>query len=281
MWNLSGFCDEASVHFTEQLAVAKQAGLSRLDVRIIEGRNIADLSTAEVAPLAQALKAANLQVGCLGSAIGKLDITDDFGIDLDRLARLASHADALGCRNVRVFSSFNKTGLPPQEWQEIALDQLHELSHLAQHWGLALWVENERHLYGDRLPQMLDLAKTTGLGLIFDFDNFHQSGDDPWANWLALKPFVKAFHLKDSNAQCVHVPFGSGAGKAKEILADAKKSGWTGLLSLEPHLARSAAVMATGPHGRGSQEGNDPVEAFLLGARESKAFLASLDIEIA
>lgn len=275
-WTLSGFCDEASVNFNEQIAVAKRSGLSTLDVRIVDGRNIADLDASEVAPLADAMRAANLRVGCLGSAIGKIDLGDDFAIDQTRLERLAGHADALDCRCVRVFSTFNKGGAPLAQWRAVALERLNALAARAQALGLTLWVENERHLYGDRLAQMEDIAKTTGLGLIFDFDNFHQSGDDPWANWLALKPYVKAFHLKDSNADCVHVPFGSGAGKAREILADAKQNGWGGLLSLEPHLARSAAVLATGPHGRGSQEGNDPVEAFLLGARVTQDFLTSL-----
>ncbi len=277
-WTLSGFCDEASVIFAEQIAVAKRAGLSTLDVRIVEGRNIADLSTAEVAPLAAAVLVANLRVGSLGSAIGKIDLNDDFTIDLARLERIAGHADALACRQVRVFSTFNNGGAPMAKWREVALERLNALGARAQALGLTLWVENERHIYGDRLAQMEDIANTTGLGLIFDFDNFHQSGDDPWANWLALKPFVKAFHLKDSNVDCVHVPFGSGAGKAKEILSDAKAGGWNGLLSLEPHLARSAAVMATGPHGRGSQEGNDPVAAFLLGAQASQSFLASIGV---
>lgn len=278
MWTLSGFCDEASVDFPAQMAVAKQAGLSHLDVRIVDGRNIADLSSAEVAPLAAAVKAANLRVGCLGSAIGKTDLADDFAVDLARLERLADHADALGCRTLRVFSTFNKGGAPMDDWRTKALLRLERLGARAAELDLTLLVENERHLFGDRRAQMLDIAQTTGLGLIFDFDNFHQSGDDPWENWLALRDFTRAFHLKDSNAACVHVPFGQGAGKAREILTDAMAGGWSGLLSLEPHLARSAAVLATGPHGRGSQEGNDPVEAFLLGARESKAFLASLGI---
>ncbi len=277
-WTLSGFCDEASVVFAEQVAVAKRAGLSTLDVRIIEGRNIADLTSAEVAPLAAAVRTANLRVGCLGSAIGKIDMADDFAIDLARLERIAGHAEALDCRCVRVFSTFNKGGVPMAQWREVALKRLSALGTRAQTLGLTLMVENERHLYGDRLPQMLDIARESGLGLIFDFDNFHQSGDDPWANWLVLKPFVRAFHLKDSNADCVHVPFGSGAGKAREILSDAKGRDWNGLLSLEPHLARSAAVLATGPHGRGSQEGNDPVEAFLLGAGASRTFISSLGI---
>lgn len=277
-WILSGFCDEASVVPAEQVAVAKRAGLSHMDVRIVHGRNISDLAADEAKPVAELIRAAGLRVGCLGSAIGKTDLLDDFAVDQARLERLAGHADLFGCRSVRVFSTFNKSGRPASEWRSVATERLQALHTRAGALGLTLLIENERHLYGDRLEQVLDLAESTGIGLIFDFDNFHQSCDDPWTNWQALKPFVRAFHLKDSDQSNVHVPFGSGAGRAREILADALADGWDGLLSLEPHLARSAAVVATGPHGRGSQEGNDPVEAFLLGAAESKKFLTSIGV---
>ena len=81
--------------------------------------------------------------------------------------------------------------------------------------------------YGDRLPEVQEIICETGLGLIFDFDNFHQSGDDPLVNWQALRPSVKAFHLKDSNSENTHVPFGTGAGRGREILSDALRTGWS------------------------------------------------------
>jgi sugar phosphate isomerase/epimerase len=273
-WLLSGFCDEAGMDLGVQLDAARRAGLQMMDLRMIGGRNIADIPVEEAASISAKIRASGLQVGCLGSAIGKVDIVDDFTIDQQRLERVAGHAEALNCRSIRVFSYFNKSA--QANWGSLAIERLEYLLRRAKELGLTLLMENERYLYGDRLPQVLELLEATGAGLIFDFDNFHQSGDDPLANWKALKRHVKAFHLKDSNHECVHVPFGTGAGRAREILSDALHSQWEGLLSLEPHLARSAAVMATGPHGRGSEEGNDPFEAFLLGAEAGKHFLSSL-----
>ncbi len=283
MTTLSGFCDEASPDPAVQIDVARRAGLSHLDVRMVGETNIADLPAEDCAPFAIAIAEAGLSVGCLGSAIGKTDLADEFAIDRRRLERIAGHADVLGCRRVRVFSSFNRGGLDADAWRNGALDRLSQLKAGAARLGLVLLVENERHLYGDRLAAMQDIAEQLAepgvLELIFDFDNFNQSGDDVFANWQALRRHVTCFHLKDSTHEKVHVPLGEGAGQAREVLADAAAAGWSGLLSLEPHLAHSTAVIATGPSGTAAMQDRDPVDAFLHGAKTAQALLNDLKIE--
>ena len=279
-WILSGFCDEATPDFAGQIDVANRAGLTHLDVRMVGSINIADLPVEDAAPLASMVEASGLKVGCLGSGIGKIDIADDTDIDLARLDRLAGHAQTFGTSLVRVFSYFNKAEQDRNVWRQESLHRLGLLKERAKELGLCLLLENERHIYGDRLQDMLDLIEPLGeagvFEMIFDFDNYNQSGDDCWTNWKTLKPWVTSFHLKDSTSECVHVPIGEGAGKAREILTDALKSGWTGLLSLEPHLAHSEAVMATGPSGKAAMQDVDPVDAFLHGARIGKELLNSL-----
>ena len=122
--------------------------------------------------------------------------------------------------------------------------------------GLVLYHENERHIFGDRLPGVKVIADELRGGsgdgpfrIIFDFDNFNQTGDDVWRNWLELRDQTDGFHVKDSDPNNQHVPAGRGVGKIREILSDALGRGWQGPLTLEPHLAHSAAVLATGPHG--------------------------------
>lgn len=88
-------------------------------------------------------------------------------------------------------------------------------------------LENECGTYSDRLPEVLQLIwplqERAPIDLIFDFDNYHQSGDDCWSNWLALRDRVTAFHLKDRNKANVHVPLGEGCRKVMEILEDAAR----------------------------------------------------------
>ena len=137
--------------------------------------------------------------------------------------------------------------------------------------------ENEMHVFGDRCDQVRLIADEMRDGqtfkLIFDFDNYHQSGDDVWDNWLKLRDVTDAIHLKDSDGQGQHVPVGQGGGRVREILVDALKRGWSGPLSLEPHLKHSNAVALTGPHGQ-------PNESFSRMSTE-QCFLAAAEAAIA
>lgn len=82
-----------------------------------------------------------------------------------------------------------------------------------------------------------------GVG-IFDASNFNQSGDDCWENWLALRDYTDAMHLKDSVDDGSHTPIGQGNGYYQKILADLVERGWSGPVVLEPHLQNSPAVVA-------------------------------------
>ena len=115
--------------------------------------------------------------------------------------------------------------------------------------GLILYHENERHIFGDLTDDVETLAtlRNANFKLIFDFDNYQQSGEDVWATWLRLADQTDAIHLKDSTQDNMHVPVGQGNGQVEKILADAVKRGWSGPLTLEPHLTHSKSVVATGP----------------------------------
>ena len=93
---------------------------------------------------------------------------------------------------------------------------------------------------GEQCAATLNLLKThrdgeTFFG-IFDASNFNQSGDDCWENWLALRDYTDAMHLKDSVDDGSHTPIGQGNGHYQRIFADLVERGWTGPVVLEPHL---------------------------------------------
>ncbi len=291
MWTLSAFADEAAEEIDGQIAAIKQAGLKTIDLRGLDGHNISALPLDHARKVKQKLDAAGVAVGMFGTPIGKIDITEDFQIDVGRLNHLAQLADLFHCRKVRVFSYFNKNNEPMERWQSESLRRLAELRTLAVRHHLTLYHENERHIFGDRLWQVQLIAQqlrdpgkpgseTTagGLRMLFDFDNYNQSGEDVWHVWQQLKDVTDAFHLKDSDKSCQHVPFGTGAARGKDILADALARGWHGHLANEPHLARSPAIMATGPGGKPNQKLADltQTECFLAGVQSAKELLAAI-----
>ncbi len=286
-WTFSAFADEAGGTIAEQIAALQRAGLHRVDLRNVDGHNIAALPLDVAQGVKRNLDAAKVYVQMFGSPIGKIDIADDFQSDLDKLEHLARLADVFNCRWVRIFSYFNKGGAPMDEWQRESLDRLRRLRDLAEKHSLVLYHENERHIFGDRCEQVQVIADELRDGqtfrLIFDFDNFNQSGDDVWANWRRLKGATDSFHFKDSTAppKPMHVPLGEGNGRARDILADAVAMGWSGPVALEPHLAHSEAVLATGPSGRSNEALKDlgPKDAFHLAAETAKRLLDELGAE--
>lgn len=281
-WNLSAFADEAGATIEAQIAALHSAGLSLIDVRGLQEYNVCNMPLEIANDAAAKLADAGITVGMLGSPLGKIDIADDFESDLEKLRHTAQLAPVFHCNAVRIFSYYNKTGRSSEEWQNETLRRLGALKDEAKKLGLVLYHENERHIFGDRCPEILTIAKELRDGecfrLIFDFDNYNQSGDNVWDNWQQLKDLTDAFHLKDSTAECQHVPIGQGAGFAREILSDAYRSGWKGQLSLEPHLAHSDAVMATGPSGQANQEfkNMNPAECFQVAAETALTLLSDV-----
>ncbi|MCC7146758.1 MAG: sugar phosphate isomerase/epimerase [Phycisphaeraceae bacterium] len=285
-WLLSAFADEAGDTTEQQIQALKRAGLHAIDPRNVERCNISQLPLDVATKAAAQLAAAKIKVHMFGSPLGKIDIADDFKIDVDKLDHLAKLKDVFSCNAVRIFSYYNKAQKPLDQWQKASLDRLSRLRDQAGRLGLVLYHENERHIFGDRGPQVEEIAAKLRDGktfkMIFDFDNYNQSGDDVWANWLRQRDTVDAFHLKDSDRQNHHVPVGEGAGRVADILKDALARQWQGTLSLEPHLTHSSAVMATGPSGQANQKLADlpPAESFHVAATAALKVLKQVGAKI-
>ncbi len=286
-WSLTGFTDEAGDKIDQQIATAQQAGLRRIDLRSVEGHNISVLPHDVANHVAQKLAAAKIEVCMFGSPLGKIDIAQDFEIDLAKMRHLASLKPIFGCAWVRVFSYYNRGGAPKQQWRDESLRRLAALKDLAQRHGMVLFHENEHGIFGQNLAENLELIHALrdadGRGAfraIFDFDNYNNAGDDVWENWLKLRDLTDAFHLKDSDKEKRHVPVGQGNGQVRRILADALARKWVGPLSLEPHLTYSAAVLATGPSGSAHQALKDmsPAVVWQIAATAAKDLFRDLGV---
>jgi sugar phosphate isomerase/epimerase len=286
-WTLSAFTDEAGNGIDDQIKAARDAGLKYLDLRGVDGFNIAALPIENARAIKEKLDAANLQVQMFGSPLGKIDIADPFEPEADKLRHLTKLSPVLGCRRVRIFSYFNAHGATHEAWQAESLSRLSQLRDIARAEGLQLFHENERHIFGDLCDDVHKIARelrdADSFNLIFDFDNFNQSGEDVWATWQVLAPYTDSFHLKDSTAEKQHVPIGQGNGRLREILADAVAQNWSGPVAIEPHLQHSKAVAATGPSGQQNQQFaqlSEP-EAFGIACRVAKEVLLEIKAPVA
>ena len=277
-WTLSAFTDEAGTSVEAQIEAARRADLSFVDLRGVESCNISKLPLERAREVKTKLDDAGLRVQMFGSPLGKVDIADDFAPELEKLRHLGELAPILGCHAVRLFSYYNAHGAAKSEWESIALDRLQQLRDEARALGLRLYHENERHIFGDLGHDVHKLAELRDdhFALIFDFDNFNQSGEDVWETWELLCEVTDAFHLKDSTAQNQHVPAGQGQGQIERILSDAARRGWRGPLAIEPHLSHSGAVAATGPSGAQNETfaSMPAAQSFAIAANAANEILA-------
>src|SRR5690606_12141610 len=119
------------------------AGLAHVDLRMIDGINIVDLPVDHARQTRAALDEAGIAVNMFGSPIGKLDVADDFDVDLRRLEHLALMAEVFDCRAVRMFSYYNKRGMATGPYEKAVLDRLARLRDRAATLALVLYHENE------------------------------------------------------------------------------------------------------------------------------------------
>ncbi|HML47201.1 MAG TPA: sugar phosphate isomerase/epimerase family protein [Clostridia bacterium] len=255
---LSGFGDEIDARLETQMEHMAGLGIRAVELRGVDGKNIADLTLEEAKDVRARMRELGFRASALGSPIGKSDIKGDFQPVLDSFRHVVDLARAIEAPAIRMFSFFVPQD-NPDAWRGEVLDRLATLKSAAKGSGVRLLHENERMIYGDDAARCADLAQALcdgDFGLIFDPSNYVQCGVDPWAAWQALKPYVAYLHIKDSvrlaagadeHSDNPHRVAGDGEARIRDILEDLKRIGFTGYLSVEPHLKSSAHVPGTAP----------------------------------
>jgi sugar phosphate isomerase/epimerase len=269
---LSGFADEISPDPAEQLAVLAAENITHLELRSAWSVGVADLGDAELARFGQALDDAGVRVSAIGSPIGKIGVDEPLGPEMDRLRRIADVAAGFGTTIVRVFSFFIPEGNDPGRYRQQVIDRMRALADVAQDRGVVLAHENEKKIYGDRPERCADLIEAVGspaLRATFDAANFVQCGVRPHTQGYGLlRPYLVYLQVKDALATTGEVvPAGQGDGQVRETLTALRDSGFTGYMSLEPHLATA-----------GQFGGFSGPEGFRRAAQALKALLGELSV---
>lgn len=230
---LSAFADEASPLFYEQLDAMRRSGITHLEMRGVNGRNISSMTREEVRCAKYMLDEAGLSVWSIGSPVGKIKISDPFEPHLDSFKRLLDAAVVTGASVMRIFSFYDvKTDADKAE----AIRRLQILVETAKGSGVLLCHENEKGIYGDTAENCLEILNAVPqLGCVFDPANFIQCGVDPLTAWGLLADKTTYLHIKDALPDGKVVPAGCGVGNLPAIIEDFGKRGGK-VLSLEPHL---------------------------------------------
>lgn len=251
---LAGIGDEAAADLPGQLAALRALGWRHLELRGIGGVPVAALDEAAFARAAELIRAAGVTVVGVASKIGDWSrpITGDFAADLGELRVLAGRCAALGTRLVRVMS-YPSGGLGEPEWGRRARARLRDLARRAEDAGLVLAHENCAGWAGDRADRMLDLladVDSPALRLLFDTGNGVPYGYASAPLLAAVIEHVVHVHVKDAVAgpdgRVDYVPPGTGDAGVADCLRLLLAHGYTGALSLEPHVRLRPHLAAPG-----------------------------------
>ena len=230
MIKLCAFADEASNELQGQIKALKRNGISLIEVRGINGKNVLDFTNEEVEYYKTQFDSEGIKVWSIGSPIGKVDISDDFNEYLKKVKRIFEIAIAFDAKRVRAFSFFNA-----YDKKEEVLKRLQAMVNLSKEYGVDFCHENEKEIYGDTVERVLEIANgVRGIKLVYDPANYIQCGENPTIALEKTIGFTEYFHIKDVNEKGLLVPSGYGKGDISGLVK--KIADKNVVLTLEPHL---------------------------------------------
>ncbi len=259
---LTGIGDEAGNSLAVQIAASKDLGWHHIEMRNVEVPgfpvgNLHDVPADAFDLLCGTLEGAGIQVAGFGSTIGNWasQITDPFETSLDRVARAIPRMQRLGTKIIRVMSyAILKDSDGRDAPDQMKKERFHRLRDLKKRFddaGITMVHENCMNYGGMSVAHALEtLEAVPGLRWVFDTGNpvFNEdranpgSRQDAWAFYQAVKPAISHVHVKDgvwnpAKNDCDYRFPGEGDGHVERILADLVRTGYSGFVSIEPHVS--------------------------------------------
>lgn len=230
MIRLCAFADESADRIEGQIEALKRNGISLLEIRNVNGKNVMDLTDDEAKEIRAKLDEAGIKVWSIGSPIFKKDIALPEEAHLADAKRGCELAKILGAENIRMFSFYNA-----ETAHDKMLDLLKKIVVIGKEYGIKMCHENDKGLYGDNLARTKEvLDATPGLYSVYDPANFLQVGEKAEDTLAALADRAYYFHIKDVVAETGElVPAGYGDGNLKGLVSRIKDDK---VLTVEPHL---------------------------------------------
>lgn len=238
MVRLSAFSDEACADLQGQIDALKANHIPMTELRSIDGTNIREISLADAKEYAARLAGEGIGVSAIGSPLGKVSIHEDLRAYEAAIRHVCELARMFGTERIRVFSFFEAYSARTQ-----VLTAMRRMVEIAAEYGMTLYHENEKGIYGDTAERVADLRRNVeGLRFIYDPANFLQVGEPAEKTLREVFPFCTHFHMKDVDAESGElVPVGYGSGCVGELL---KRLPEDAILTLEPHLETFAGYAA-------------------------------------
>lgn len=218
MWEISMFSDDFYTRdraHEDNLALLQKVGVGYVELRIVDGVNIMDLTDDELDTLEGTLAKYDMRVAGLGTPIFKCPLRGQRGPEwgsrhgfgkesgyeehLALLPRAFEIADKLGAANVRCFPFWREYKL--DEVLDEVVEKLGRAARRAEQLGHSLVVENEHNQLagtGVELARILKAVNSPHLTGIYDVGNSWRRGGNISDDLNALRGWISHVHIKHS-----------------------------------------------------------------------------------
>ena len=260
--------DEVSDDFTDALAWIAAHGLKHVEVRVVNGRNVADLTNADEAlTIRQQVESHGLTVAAVASPLFKCALDparpvasgDRFGqgeegteAHFAKLDRVIGTAKLLGTRRIRIFSFWRER--EPARYQPDVIRHLKRAAGVAERSDVLLLVENEPSCNGGFAAEVAEIVRgvaSPAVRGLWDPGNEAYAGREAFpAGYAAMKDVVAHVHLKDAyvradgTPRCI--PLGSGNVALIPQLRALATDGYEGPFTIETHFTPEGGNRKTG-----------------------------------
>jgi len=250
---LSGFADEISPDLNVQVATLARLNVPGLDLRSVGGVNVLDLTIDDLQRVHDACYQNGLHVQAIGSPVNKTAFEPlNEAREYEKLRKAIKAAHRVNTKRIRIF-----TPMVPDSQHDAAASKviswMLQQKKLAQDEGVVLIHENDDRYWGAHPGNAKRLMETIGgdsFRFAYDFANTVLQGYRTMKDWFPwIVQYTDTLHIKDA-IQDEHkiVPAGEGQGELPEAFKFLMEVGWSGPLTIEPHLS------AAGPMGGFSGE---------------------------
>ncbi|MBV8072986.1 MAG: sugar phosphate isomerase/epimerase [Acidobacteriaceae bacterium] len=255
---IAAITDEFAPDLAKAIAPMKEIGMNGAELRVLDGKNILDLTQDELKRVRDLLARAELPVVSIASPLLKCvlpnapEIDGRFQHDVfaskhtfedqPRLTETAFQiAKFFGARIIRVFSYWRT--IQPPACLDAIVNALSNLAALAEQENLIIGLENEHACNiatGSELEPVLERIASTHLGVVWDPANSLVAGEEPFPRGYSRLPPNRIVHVhaKDchiENGQPDWGPLGTRHVPWKEQIRALLDDGYSGFLSLETH----------------------------------------------
>jgi sugar phosphate isomerase/epimerase len=261
--------DEIDDDLPRALLVARELGMTHVELNSISGKSVTDLSFDDVRRAQSLLVEQGRRVSAVSTPAFKAVLLDDvprgglkhhadFQKHLEICEKGLKLAVQFDAPFVRIFS-FRKSGMAglgnpsprlpaggeiPDEYLERIVEGLRIACDLATKAEKTLVLENVRSCWGntgENAARIIEAVNAPHLKAIWDPGNSYVSGGDPMAGYEVVKPHTVHVHVKDAavrdaaTGQTSWECIGCGEIAYREQFAALLRDGYSGVICLETH----------------------------------------------